>query len=83
MSTASSEFVLILQQVDGKLEVAGVQKPEKFDAAEVPHVFGQWLQNNLPQMLSLAMAEARAKAAPPETVVGPDRERTLVLPDGC
>lgn len=80
------EFVLILREgtdEEGKptLEAAGVSRPEEFIPNSPAHVVGRFIGQNMGLLASMAVRQAEP---PPETpaVIGPDRERTILLPGG-
>lgn len=77
-----SQFVLVLQDADGKIEIAGVQRPEQFDGSLISHVVGRWLADNINQVVRFAMEEHRRSSEEPVVIDG-DRERTILLPPGA
>ena len=85
-----AQFVLIVQDVGGNVEVAGVQEPEAFDGTRASHIFAKWIQAHIDECLRAALAEHKAEetdyklfSPPDRSVIGPDRERTIILPEGA
>jgi hypothetical protein len=61
------QFVLVFQDnlQTGEIDIAGVQRPEAFDNTSPTHVFGRWMQQNLPALIEAARG---ATAVFPQTV---------------
>lgn len=75
-----AQFVLIVQDVNGVVEIAGVQEPEAFDGRFVSHVFGRWVNGHIEQLLRAAAADHKASEEESK-VLTPERERTIILPE--
>lgn len=79
-TTPTNQFVLILQDnpETGELDIAGVQKPEQIDDTSPAHIVGQFLANNIAEVVEVARREhALAKRLASSA---PEAGRKLVLP---
>lgn len=70
----------------GELEIGGIQRPLEYSDTSPAHRVGKFLADNMQQIVAAAAAGARI--APDEDdeddqpqIIGPDRERTIVVPD--
>lgn len=80
-----ASFMLILQDdVNDPLNVniGGTQHPVQFQPGSPAHVIGEWIKNHLEDIIVAARTEHLSQAKP-DLVIGPDRERTIVLPAGA
>jgi hypothetical protein len=93
LPVTAPQFVLILQDNGDKIEMAGVQKPAEFDPNSAAHIVGRWLGENMALVIQMAKGSFGAAASlqqesarledgegEAEDVIGPDRERTIVMP---
>lgn len=87
-SYTGSEFAIVLRNgADGKsVEMAGVARPEQFDGTPA-HVVGSFICTNFDTLAKLAAqsfaAAGTGEDGPDDTtpkVIGPDRERVILLP---
>ena len=87
MSDNLSPQVLIILQDNpqtGELDVGGVQRPTEFNPKSPAHVVGKFIAENLNQIVMAAAHASRANAPDVgESIIGPDRERTIVLPEAA
>lgn len=58
--TDKNQFVLVLQDGEqpGMIDVAGVQKPEAFDASSPAHLVGNYIKDHIGELVYLASEEA-------------------------
>ena len=89
------QFLLVLQDnlATGEVEVGGAQQPLEFDPRSPSHVIGLYIREHLQEIFLAAQTEAsqasrdevRARAAGldqpdvGESILGPDRERTILI----
>lgn len=59
----------------GELEVACFQRPSETKAGSPAHTVGKWLTENLQQIVSAAANRPDVG----QSIIGPDRERTIVV----
>ena len=78
------QVLIILQDnpATGELEIGGVQRPLEFNPKSPAHVVGQWISEHLDQICTVAAARLAGLDRPDvgESIIGPDRERTIILP---
>lgn len=78
------QVVIILQDnlTTGELDVGGVQHPSEHNPKSPAHVVGKWIAENFEQIIAAAAASAAGVDRPDvgESIIGPDRERTIILP---
>lgn len=81
------QVLIILQDnlSTGELDVGGVQRPSEFNAKSPAHVVGKFIAENLDQIIIAAQHAAAGLDRPDvgESIIGPDRERTIILPPGA
>lgn len=64
----------------GELEVACFQRPSETKAGSPAHTVGKWLTENLQQIVSAAASSAAANRPDVgQSIIGPDRERTVIV----
>jgi len=85
-SDADAPSVVIVLQDNlrtGELEIGGVQKPIEFNPRSAAHVVGKFLAENMDQILAAAASQAAVNRPDAgESIIGPDRERTIVVESG-
>lgn len=65
----------------GELEVACFQRPSEHKPGSPAHTVGKWLNDNLSEIIETARASAAANRPDVgQSIIGPDRERTIVVP---
>lgn len=77
------QVLIILQDnpATGELDVGGVQRPTEFNPESPAHVVGKFIAENLEQIISAARQSAQVNVPDVgESIIGPDRERTIILP---
>jgi len=82
----SPQVLIILQDnpETGDLDIGGVQRPSEHNPKSPAHIVGKWIAEHMDDIVRQAAAESRGQTinAPDvgESIIGPDRERTLLLP---
>lgn len=76
--------VLIFQDnlVTGELDIGGVQAPQEFNPKSPAHVVGRFLAENMEQLILAAANQGVSKPDVGESIIGPDRERTIITETG-
>ena len=80
--TVPSVLIVLQDNVaTGEIEIGGMQRPLEFNPASAAHVIGKFIAEHIGEICAAAMQETKANSPDVgESVIGPDRERTLVLP---
>lgn len=71
----TNQFVLVLQDGEqpGMIDVAGVQKPEAYDASSPAHLVGNYIKDHISELVYLAGEEA-ARSLAVAALAGKDSE---------
>ena len=81
MSEVSTRVLIIIMDnpQTGELEVAGVQEPQEFNPKSPAHIVGKFIAENMQEIIAAAAMSARVNSPDVgQSIIGPDRERTIV-----
>lgn len=72
-------IILMDNPSTGELEIGGIQRPLEFNPKSPAHVVGKFLAEHMQEIIAAAQSEAAVnKPDVGESIIGPDRERTIV-----
>ena len=72
-------IILMDNPSTGELEIGGIQRPLEFNPKSPAHVVGKFLADHMQEIIAAAQSEAAVnKPDVGESIIGPDRERTIV-----
>lgn len=72
-------IILMDNPSTGELEIGGIQRPLEFNPKSPAHVVGKFLAEHMQEIIVAAQSEAAVnKPDVGESIIGPDRERTIV-----
>lgn len=72
-------IILMDNPSTGELEIGGIQRPLEFNPKSPAHVVGKFLAEHMQEIIAAAQSEAEInKPDVGESIIGPDRERTIV-----
>lgn len=83
-TTDTPQVLIILQDnpATGELDVGGVQRPSEHNPKSPAHIVGKWIAEHLEEIILAATQPATGIDEPDvgASIIGPDRERTIILP---
>lgn len=72
-------IILMDNPSTGELEIGGIQRPLEFNPQSPAHVVGKFLAEHMHEVIAAAQSVAAVnKPDVGESIIGPDRERTIV-----
>lgn len=86
MSDEAPQVLIVLQDnlETGDLDIGGVQRPHEHNPNSPAHIVGKWIAEHMDDIVAQAALESRDRTINMpdvgESIIGPDRERTIILP---